>query len=106
MKKLTIPTFNIFSMHDEFVSLDSADYLAGVRNYKLVILEKSGHFYYTQEERTKITFSVTHNEQLVDRTYVPENTISPGLSYTFITGIETDSYGHITKIITSTYKWN
>ena len=41
MKKLTIPTFNIFSMHDEFVGLDSADYLAGVRNYKLVILEKS-----------------------------------------------------------------
>lgn len=59
-----------------------------------------------QEERTKITFSVVHDEQTVDRTYVPENTISPGLSYTFITGIETDSYGHITKIITSTYKWN
>lgn len=54
MKKLTVPTFNVFSMHDEFVSLDSADYLAGVKNYKLVILEKSGHFYYTQYEREKI----------------------------------------------------
>ena len=59
MKKLTVPTFNIFSMHDEFVSLDSADYLAGVKNYKLVILEKSGHFYYTQDERTKIIDELT-----------------------------------------------
>jgi len=54
MKKLTVPTLNFFSMHDEFVSMDSADYLAGVKNYKLIILEKSGHFYYIEEERRKM----------------------------------------------------
>lgn len=54
MRKIEVPTVNIFSIRDEFVSLDSADYLAGVKNYKLIILENSGHFYYTEAEREKI----------------------------------------------------
>lgn len=54
MEKLTIPSYHIYSDKDEFVSSDSVNYLAKVKNYKLIMLENSGHFYYTEEEREKI----------------------------------------------------
>ena len=59
----------------------------------------------TEDNNTTITFSVEHDEQTVERTTAPTVTIFPGNEFSFITGIETDEYGHITKIITSRYKW-
>ena len=62
----------------------------------------------TLEDETKnttITFSIAHDEQSVEQSYAPAITVFPGNEFSFITGIETDNYGHITKIITSRYKW-
>lgn len=59
-----------------------------------------------ETENTTITFSVAHDEQSVEQSYAPVITVFPGNELSFITGIETDAYGHITKIITSRYKWN
>ena len=59
-----------------------------------------------ETENTTITFSVAHDEQSVEQSYAPVITVFPGNEFSFITGIETDEYGHITKIITSRYKWN
>lgn len=54
LSKLTVPMYCIFSQKDEYVSTKSIKYLAGFKNYRLLILNRSGHFYYTVEERKKI----------------------------------------------------
>lgn len=54
------------------------------------------------------TFKVVHNNVEQQTINNEEVIIVPntGIPYTFITGIGVDDQGHITKIITSTYKWN
>lgn len=72
---------------------------------KDIIIESGNKITVTRTEGTT-TFSVAHNTATVTTDSDTEEIITKGQSYTFITGIETDNYGHITKIITSTYKWN
>lgn len=59
IKNLSVPSVNIFSQKDEFVSINSIKYFAKVKNYKLILLKNSGHFYYTTYDRAIILNSFT-----------------------------------------------
>lgn len=51
---LRVPVAVLFSRHDEIVSVKSANWLTGMQNARVQILEHSGHYDYSETDRLKI----------------------------------------------------
>lgn len=69
-----------------------------------VVIEGEGKINVTRDG-DKTTFSVAHNTTNVNMVNAGTFNVSSGITYTFITGIEVDEYGHVTKINTTNYIW-